>query len=212
MQHGNAALTFGPPFYTGYGPWAQIPGRLLTLARLLISSSLIVQVQVFHLYEEKSVAMRSLPRHAESTRRNQLERRHDCRRASPRRGAVVDSSCVTGHLPPGEKRVTRSFASRSSSPRRSVSPASLRAVPSIFPWTTSFNPPSPSTPIPIFRRMRRPGRASAMRRSISPVSDHAPGALLLREHYLLCGASSWARNRGPGRSRGERLGAGADVK
>ena len=104
MQHGNAALTFGPPFYTGYGPWAQIPGRLLTLARLLISSSLIVQVQVFHLYEEKSVAMRSLPRHAESTRRNQLERRHDCRRASPRRGAVVDSSYVPGHLPPGEKR------------------------------------------------------------------------------------------------------------
>jgi len=105
--------------------------------------------------------------------------------------------------------VTRSFASRSSSPRRSVSPASLRAVPSIFPWTTSFNPPSPSTPIPIFRRMRRPGRASSMRRSISPVSDPAPGALLLREHYLLlCGAISWARNRGPGRSAERGLGLG----
>ena len=97
-----------------------------------------------------------------------------------------------------------------------VASASLRAVPS-FPLTASFHLPSPSTPIPIFRRMRRPEAArgtSAMRRSISPVSDPAPGALLLREHYLLRrrASSSRARNHGPGRRRGERRGVGADVK
>jgi hypothetical protein len=69
-------------------------------------------------------------------------------------------------------------------PRRGV--GSLRAVPSS--WTAISNLPSPSTPIPISRPMRRPGRrARCGDRSVSNPSR----ALLLRGHYLLlCRASS----------------------
>ena len=147
MQHGNAALTFGPPFYTGYGPWAQIPGRLVTLARLLISSSLIVQVQVFHLYEEKSVAMRSLPRHAESTRRNVITTAGGRHLA-----AGGPSSYVAGHLPPGGANASRA---RSHLP---CLPHAGRCRLCLPPRCPIF---SPGPPVSIFRRRRPRSRSSA---------------------------------------------------
>jgi hypothetical protein len=122
------------------------------------------------------MAMLSLPRHAKPTT-HQLEPWRSITaavcRASLRRGAIV-----TGHSP----------TSLARSPLRAPTPRCwlLRAVPSS--WTAISNLPSPSTPIPISRPMRRPGRrARCGDRSVSNPSR----ALLLRGHYLLlCRASS----------------------
>jgi len=98
-------------------------------------------------------------------------------------------------------------------PTRDAGVASLRAVPSLGRLDRHFTLPSPSTPIQIFHPIRRDVRRGGC-------DDRCPLRSTANRMRCFCvnitpffpsgtHARSWARNRGPGRSRsrsrGERL-------